>query len=100
MIAESQVCVVEPVECDEDSAGCDCAYHENVRAADASHRDTVEHAIDALDEWLEADSSREFKVRTNLLGHVATLFSGGNPVSVGRGRGSVNAIANSLENLK
>lgn len=59
----------------------------------------AEEVLEAVDAWLAADSSREHKVRTNVLGHVATLFSGGNPVAVGRGRGSVNALADALEHL-
>jgi hypothetical protein len=59
----------------------------------------AEEVLEAIDDWLDEDTSREHKVRRNLLGHVATLFSGGNPVAVGRGRGSVNALAAALENL-
>lgn len=61
--------------------------------------ETVEDVMDAADAFMAADPSREIKVRTHVLGHVATLFSGGNPVGVGRGRGACNAIADALENL-
>ena len=61
--------------------------------------DTTEDVLDAVDAWIAAGDSREFKVRANLLGHVALLFDRGFVVSTGRGRGSVNALADALESL-
>ena len=60
----------------------------------------AEEVMGAVDEFMAQDESREIKVRVNVLGHVATLYSGGNPVAVGRGRGAVNALAAALETLK
>ena len=64
----------------------------------ALNLDTAEQVLDAIDSWVSAGDSREFKVRKTLLGTVATLFDRGVAVAVGRGRGAVNALANALEN--
>ena len=61
---------------------------------------SAEEILEAVDAWLADNPTREFKIRTNILGHVATLYSSGNPIAAGRGRGSVNALADALENLR
>lgn len=38
-ISEFLVCPII-LECGEDTASCDCAYHENMRAAEATHQDS------------------------------------------------------------
>lgn len=69
--------------------------------------DTLEDAesvMDAVDLWVARGERlgcvREYKVRKTVLGHVAVLFDRGAPASSGKGRGSVNALADALGGLK
>lgn len=59
--------------------------------------ETAEDVTDAVDAWCRVDPSREYKVRTTGLGHVAVLYDRGQAVACGRGAGSVNALAHALE---
>jgi hypothetical protein len=62
--------------------------------------DTAEEVCEAYDAWAR-NPSCEMKVReVGIGGTMVVLFSAGQQVAVGRGRGLVNAIADAFEEMR
>jgi hypothetical protein len=89
--------VIELSDCGFNAVTCDCMFHENMRAAEATHSLTHDGIFEALDGWLgDSAKAREFKVRPILLGRICTLYEGGDAIATERGRWTDEAIENAL----
>jgi hypothetical protein len=88
-------------DCDYCAATCDCAFHENMRAAEANNRDrTIEDIRDAHDAWLRHHRlDREARVRPTALGFVCALYESGKRVALARGTSWDSAVEHALEEV-